>query len=123
MFSLLDSADAGGGGIIDTLTRNNNSLFGWFQRNPQQIAPPNDQQQQEQSDDQANLEREETVVRTNLPYFMKEGTNQPEKDKHPRTKHLFPEEDPEDDRIIGESSVLSLILINVKSKGRVKKKN
>ena len=119
MFSLLDSADAGGGGIIDTLTRNNNSLFGWFQRNPQQIVPPNDQQQG-QSDDQANLE--ETVVRTNLPYFMKEGTNQPEKDKHPRTKHLFPEEDPEDDRIIGESSVLSLILINVKSKGRFKKK-
>ena len=117
MFSLLDSADAGGGGIIDTLTRNNNSLFGWFQRNPQQIVPPNDQQQ-EQSDDQANLERDERVVRTNLPYFMKEGTNQPEKDKHPRTKHLFPEEDPEDDRIIGESSVLSLILINVKSKGR-----
>ena len=108
MFSLLDSADAGGGGIIDTLTRNNNSLFGWFQRNPQQIVPLNDQQQ-EQSDDQANLEREETVVRTNLPYFMKEGTNQPEKDKHPRTKHLFPEEDPQDDRIIGESSVLSLI--------------
>ena len=122
MFSLLDSADAGGGGIIDTLTRNNNSLFGWFQRNPQQIVPPNDQQQ-EQSVDQANLEREETVVRTNLPYFMKEGTNQPEKDKHPRTKHLFPEEDPQDDRIIGESSVLSLILINVKSKGRLKKKN
>ena len=85
------------------MKRGNASLLGWFQkRNQPQIALP--ESDQSNTNYQTNQESKNKVesTRTNLPYFMRDGSNQPEIDKHPRSRHLFPEESPGDDRIVGK---------------------
>ena len=104
----LDSS-AEGGENLDALRRTNSSLFGWFQGNPPQIALPQSDQSNNNYQSNQDVKNKDVRARTNLPYFMRNGSNQPEIDKHPRSHHLFPEESPGDDRIVGNSCVKKAI--------------
>ena len=108
LFLWLGSSEEGGE-ILDNLRRSNSSLFGWFQGNQPQNAIPQSDQSNNNYQSNQDAKNKDVRARTNLPYFMRNGSNQPEIDKHPRSHHLFPEESPGDDRIVGNSSVKKAI--------------